>query len=209
VSVGSLESEHRRTQAVRELLTMSGQSSSLTVLTSHEIAARFRETYESEAWRNLPDCKDKDSVLFASSRNNHMEYDLRRLMLEFPCGGLAYLRKWDEIINRPAWVVALQDARLTDAIVGIHRFFSLLREQPARCASCLHYGPSESDVAEALRMPVPSSFAEARDRYDEYRRRSDGGDDIWSLVSFLHAHVLLLESARARDLSALYALWAY
>jgi hypothetical protein len=188
---------------------MSGQSSSLTVLASHEIAARFTDTYESEEWRDLLDCKDKDSLLFASSRNNHMEHDLRRLIREFPCEGLAYLRKWDEIINRPAWIVALHGARLTGAIVGIHRFFSLLREQPAKCASCLYYGPSESDVDEALRMPVPSSFGEARDRYNEYRHRSDGGDDIWSLVSFLHAHVLLLESARARDLSAMYALWAY
>lgn len=187
---------------------MSGQSSSLTFLASHEIAARFADTYQSAEWRDLPDCKDKDSFLFASSRNNHMEYDLRQLIREFPCEGLAYLRKWDEIFNRPPWIVALHGARLTGAIVDIHQFLSLLREQPARCASCLYYGPSESDVDEALRMPVPSSFGEARDRYDEYRRRGDG-DDIRSLVSFLHAHALLLESARAHDLSAMYALWAY
>ncbi len=138
---------------------MSVQSISITFLATHEIAARFTDTVESPGLRDLPENIDRDFFLYVSSRNNATEHDLRVLVEAFQCGGLSYLRQWDEIVNRPPWIVALHGTRLTDAIAGIHHLVSALREEPARCALLIPFGPSESDVVEALQMPAPASFA--------------------------------------------------
>jgi hypothetical protein len=208
--IASLQSRKHISAYKRQYLrvtTMSGLSTSATFLTSHEVAVPFSNV-ESDDWRALPKSIDKDLLLYASSRNNHMEYDLRLLIKEFQCAGLGYFRAWDEVCNPRPWIVALDGTRLADAIAGIHDFLSLLREQPGKCASLLSCGSPECEVDEALRMPMPAGFNEARDRYLQYRRGSDG-DTVWCLVSFLHAHVLLLEAGRTHDLSAVYALGLY
>lgn len=188
---------------------MSGLSVSLTFLLSCERASLFVNAVEVEKWARLPEFENKEDFLYASSRNNGIEYDLRALLKAFQCQELSYFRDWDEIINRPPWTVALMGPTLGNAIAGFNRFMSSLRENPARCASVLSGRSSEYEIAEAVRMPAPATFHEAHKRYEQYQRSSDGGDDGWSLVSFLYAHTLLLETAYSRNLSAGYALWLY
>jgi len=192
---------------------MSGLSASLTFLLSHADAATFVNAVGTKNWSAvLPEYGKEDEFLYASSRNNYMEYALRAVLKEFQCEGLSYLRRWDEIINRPPWAVALEDASLDRAVQDQRRLIRLMQDNPAKSAALIYGAPDsvlEREVAEAAAMSVPDSFGEAYRRYQQLRHKSDGGDDAWALISFLHAHTQLLGMARARNMAAVYALWLY
>ena len=190
---------------------MSKLSHSVTFLLPHMEAAALVEA-RSTHWSAIPPgtgTGTDDLFLYASSRNNHMEYALRELVRAFPFGGLSYLRSWDEVINSPPWLAALHGVGLSSAIDGLRAMLDTLREQPAKCSVLIHQGADpafELDVKDALAVPEPQAFKAALELYRENRQRNEG-DDAGSLVSFLRAHMQLLQEAQNRGHAAIYGLW--
>lgn len=191
---------------------MSGLSASLTFLLAHPDAVTFVQAVETKSWSAvLPEYGKEGEFLYASSRNNHMEYALRAVLKEFQCEGLSYFRAWDQIINRPPWAVALEGASVDRAVQDMGCLIELIQRNPARSAALI-YGTADGfvdEVGDASAMPVLNSFGEAYERYQLLSHKSDGGDDAWALISFLHAHIQLVGTARARNMAAVYALWLY
>lgn len=188
---------------------MSGLSISVTLVLPHEVAAPFAAPVEVDELKGLPEFPDKDHFLYASSRNNHMDHDLRVMLKAYQPAGTAYFRPWDEIIGRPSWIVSLRGRQLDDAVQGIGMLIMMMRENLEQTESLFEGGVDADELADALYMDRPFSFAEARGLYDEYCERSDGGDDVWCLVSYLHAHALLLKEAYESDMSVVYAVQLY
>src|SRR5262245_40334189 len=89
--------------------TMYGISTSITFLLPHAEAAALVQRSKSGDLVSMLPAKD-DRSLVATSRNNQMEYALRALMKAFPSDGLSYLRRWDEVHDKPPWITAIRGA---------------------------------------------------------------------------------------------------
>jgi hypothetical protein len=142
-----------------------------------------------------------DRVLYATCRNNWLEFHVHRLVEEFGRDELSYLGTSHTL---------LADERLRKTICAVEELIVKILEWPALCASMLDgdtKGYTEREVLDAFAAP-PKCLAEAFTRF-ETCRRWDEGDDLPTLAAFLYAHNSVLRYASTSGLTALYLLWLY
>jgi hypothetical protein len=143
------------------------------------------------------------------SRNNWLEYQIHLLVKGFEQNELAYFsRKFEpEVRGHEMSAVALYGDELISAVHGLRQLIASMKALPAMTASLLVTEYAETAVVEALAYS-PQSIAEAIKHTQECCKANEG-DDVWTLVSFLHGHLLMLDYAKCNALAAVYVLWLY
>lgn len=190
---------------------MSGQSFSFTfpILPSDaDAAARAiidRDTSPLDGYAT-----DNANFLVPFSRNNWLEYHVYLLVEGFKSNGLSYLSHSFDGKDHPTggWFgAALHAEALPLACEGVRALIANLPRDviaTSRLLGDAHI--SSEDIA--LLTNFPLTISETFARYESSSSANEG-DDIPSLITFLQAHLSVLEFAQSNSLSVVYAVYLY
>lgn len=151
---------------------------------------------------------NNDNWLFASSRNNWVDYHVYLLVKKIRPFGVSYLSKGFEgkrCISEGWVATALNDQYLSQAIEGLRYVLANFPRDIDMATEILDNAyVTNADIA--LLESTPSSIDDALARY-RYHRSAGDGDDGATLIAFLQGHLSVLEFASDHSMSALYVVY--
>ena len=193
---------------------MSGQSTTFTFVCDSERRVSVLAGLPNNDLSAIDDLSE-DNMLYGSSRNNAMEWSLNHLIRKCGLPGLQHLQKGFDpatgaTVDGGWWPTWLAPDELPRTVAALDALLERARTEPAQMLAALGdqgYG-CEPDDLRALAIATPASRADAAAAYRKARQGNDG-DDVHSLIAFVHAHRAMLDLARMRGNGAMYLAFLY
>jgi len=182
---------------------MSGISTSITWICSRESAGLLAAAINQAAdWSNIEPW-DEQRTLCVTSRNNHLEYNIRRLFAEFVMEGASYFRTEEAYVKQgqQAFAAAVYGADLEQASHGLKSLLDAMKDDPAKCVAPWQGIYSAAEIQEQQRVPLPDTFEYAKALVAE----GDDNDRFRDAMVFLQAHYLAVQQALIERRAILYA----